>query len=98
MLALPPCTQGPCLPQLLGAALAECPPACEVLPEGVPREAPASPALPTSSASRRRPSFRAHPPGPPGSGLGSPSSCDRKPHISLEWRVTWPAGDTSCLG
>ena len=48
MLALPPCPRGPCLLQLLGAALAECPPACEVLPEGVPREAPASPALPTS--------------------------------------------------
>lgn len=67
-----------------------------------PRESPGKPPpaqhSPLWSASRRRPSFRAHPPGPPGSGLGSPSSCDRKPHISLQWRVTWPAGDTSCLG
>ena len=68
--------------QLLGAALAQHPPACEVLPEGVLREAPAR-CLPRS-ASRKRPSFRAHPPGPPGSGLGSPSSRDRKPRINLE--------------
>lgn len=80
--SLPP---GLHLLQLLGAALAERPPACEVLPEGVPGEAPAR--RPLWSASRRRPSFPAHPPGPPGSGLGSPSSWDRKPHISLEWGV-----------
>lgn len=35
-----PAQQGPHLLQLLGAALAECPPACEVLPEGVPRGSP----------------------------------------------------------
>ena len=68
--------------QLLGAALAQRPPECEVLPEGVLRDAPAH-RLPRS-ASRKRPSFRAHPPGPPGSGLVSPSSRDRKPPINLE--------------
>lgn len=64
-----------------------------------PRESPGRPPACRllHSASKRRPSFRAHPPGPPGSGLGSPSSCDRKPHISLEWgagrgRETDPGG------
>lgn len=77
--------QGPGLLQLQGAALAECPPECEVLPQGGPGKSPARRLL--WSASRRRPSFGAHPPGPPGSGLGSPSSWDRKPHISLELGV-----------
>lgn len=38
----PFCPQGRGLLPLLGAPLAECPPACEGLPEGVPGEAPAS--------------------------------------------------------
>lgn len=46
----------PLPPALLGAALAPCPPGCEVLPEGVPGEAPARRLL--WSPSKRRPSFR----------------------------------------
>lgn len=67
--ACPPCPRGSRLLPQLGAALAERPTKCEVLPEGVPGEAPAPPAV---AASRRRPSFRAHRLGLWGQASGHP--------------------------
>lgn len=60
MLVLALSSPRPSAPALPGAALAPCPPGCEVLPEGVPGGAPAGRLLWSPS---RRPSFR-----PPAAG------------------------------
>lgn len=78
-----PCPRGSGLLQLLGATLADCPPECEVLPEGIPGETPGRRLLQSEVCRGGLPS--ADLPGPPGSGLRSPSRWDRKPISSLDW-------------
>lgn len=94
--------QGPCLFQLQGAALAECLPACEVLPQGGPGKSLPDACcgvhqgggLPSGLICQgRQGQAWGHPP----AGTGS---------LTLVWswgwagagRLTQRAGDTSCLG
>lgn len=98
-----PAQQGPHLLQLLGAALAECPSACEVLPEGVPPGKPPPDSCCGVHQGGGLP-FRLIRQGHQGQALGHPPAGTGSLTLVLNggWpgarRLTLWAGDTSCLG